>query len=152
MLKLCIVDCICHFFGRFLKKAPQKLSYGKVLRSFKASSTIVSAMFALHSRGKFWSSFFKSLRRSRARSPWRSPQRAKPFIVRKTQERVNLFAKQIKRENPRRGFSLVFSKATQFVAKSNSYTAFSFDTESAKEKANKKKTLFLWALPKPASF
>ena len=35
-------------------------------------------------------------------------------IVRKTQERVNFFAKQRKRENPRRGFSLICG---QFVVK-----------------------------------
>ena len=31
--------------------------------------------------------------------------RVAPYIVRKTQERVNFFALQRKRENPRRGFS-----------------------------------------------
>ena len=36
-------------------------------------------------------------------------------IVRKTQERVNLFATQIKRENPRRGFSLVLSFSLKII-------------------------------------
>ena len=36
----------------------------------------------------------------------RTPQSAKYSVVRKTQERVNFFAEQRKRENPRRGFFL----------------------------------------------
>ena len=49
--------------------------------------------------------FFKKLAGSQGGALRRPPQRAKPFIVRQTQERVNFFAKQRKRENPRRGFS-----------------------------------------------
>ena len=42
--------------------------------------------------------------------------RVAPFIVRKTQERVNFFAKQRKRENPRRGFSFLVSLCLDFFA------------------------------------
>ena len=40
--------------------------------------------------------------------------RVAPYIVRKTQERVNFFALQRKRENPRRVFSLIFSLCLEF--------------------------------------
>ena len=50
---------------------------------------------------------FQKVVQSRAKSPCRPSQRAKfSLILPKTQERVNFFALQRKRENPRRGFSL----------------------------------------------
>ena len=63
-------------------------------------STVESGVFALHPSGKFLVKFFsKNLRGFGASSPI--------LIVPKTQERVNFFAEQRKRENPRRGFSLI---------------------------------------------
>ena len=54
----------------------------------------------------FKSSFFKKLAGVKGR--------VAPYIVRKTQERVNFFAKQRKRENPRRGFSFLVSLCLEF--------------------------------------
>ena len=68
-------------------------------------STIECAMFAPHPRVKVFVHLFQKVAQSRARSLGALRRGRNSLIVRKTQERVNFFAKQRKRENPRRGFS-----------------------------------------------
>ena len=54
---------------------------------------------------KFSSTFFKRWRGQGREALVALRRERNPLIVRKTQERVNFFAEQRKRENPRRGFS-----------------------------------------------
>ena len=86
------------FFVTFFEKkvTPKNFTVGKVL-AYIVRSTVVRTLFAQTKVEKFSSTFFKR---------WRGVKgRVAPYIVRQTQERVNFFALQRKRENPRRGFS-----------------------------------------------
>ena len=100
--------------GKILERifpSPTPLSFQELSKKgiiyifYIVRSTVESAMFAQtgrvgacsHRLKVFSQVFFKKLARVKGR--------VAPFIVRPTQERVNFFAEQRKRENPRRGFS-----------------------------------------------
>ena len=74
-------------------------------RSKAGSTNNQRTMFALTQPKSFRPPFSKGGRFSGRRPEAHSAECETPSIVQKTQERVNFFAKQRKRENPRRGFS-----------------------------------------------
>ena len=60
----------------------------------------------------FWFRFFQKANEVKGEEPLApSAEGETLLVVRKTQERVNFFAKQRKRENPRRGFSFKYENS-----------------------------------------
>ena len=81
---------------------------GNLSASADGQSNNQRTMFALTQMESFWFRFFQKANRFSGRRPEaHSAECETPSIVRKTQERVNFFAEQRKRENPRRGFSFI---------------------------------------------
>ena len=76
----------------------KEIATGSFLLSNIVRSTIKQLMFAQYPRLKVFAHLFQKVARVKGR--------VAPYILTKTQEWVNSFATQRKRENPRRGFSL----------------------------------------------